>query len=143
MSTPIQQQDSERGLFLEKLHASELLLTEWEQSFVASYIGAGNRYSSWFTPARRTACDKLRQKFGHEPEIGMPFFTAAARQPAPEAVAGGCMFLKADEQHRQSPCNSPAAWQRANGFRYCQECAEVVQANIKRMGKRLTLLRYP
>ena len=131
--------DFERGKFLEKLDASELLLSEWEQSFVASYIGAGNR-SSWFTPGRRDAADRMRMKFGHEPEIKMPLFANARPAPTPEAVPGGCEFLKR-EDGRQQPCNAPAVWRRQSGFRYCEECADSVRENLRRQGRKINLVR--
>lgn len=141
MTTPINA-DAARGQFLQKLHKSELLLSEWEQSFVSSFIGAGNP-SGWFTPARRVACDKMQMKFGGEPEIGMPLFAEAKAAPITEADPGCCEYLKLNESRQQVRCNAPAEWQRVNGFRYCQQCADTARQNLRRQGKIFNLVRYP
>lgn len=67
----------------------------------------------------RFAVDKMRMKYGSEPEIAMPF-PPAESSPArlPEADAGCCQFL-VREGGRQLPCNAPAEKMRQNGFRYC------------------------
>lgn len=141
MSFPPVNPDFERGKFLEKLDASDLMLSEWEQSFVTGYMTTGRR-SLWFTAGRRAAADKMRMKFGHEPEINMPLI-APARAPIPEAVPGGCEFLKFDDSRRQVRCNAPAVWQRRTGFRLCDDCAETLRASMKRLKKTIHLEKWP
>jgi hypothetical protein len=138
--------DLERATFLEKLSASArskdgVMLSPWELDFVASFNRA-YRYWQWMTDGRRAACDELRAKFGHEPEIKMPF-PLAESSPVKhaEADAGCCMFLIRDEG-RQRPCNDPAAWQRQNGFRYCGAHADGVRRDLKRQGKTIHLLPF-
>ncbi len=133
--------DYERQLFLEKLHGSQLILSEWEQRFISGYWGAARR-GLWFTPGRRESADKMRMKYGAEPDIAMPFPLAESTpsQIAP-ADAGCCEFIMRDEG-RQRRCNDPAEYQRQSGFRYCENHADEVKADVKRRGIKMTLFPY-
>jgi len=134
--------DLQRLEFLNKLSKSDLLLSEWEKGFVASFRMA-TRPTLWFTAGRRESVDKMRMLYGSEPEIAMPFPLA---EPSPvnhtEADPAGCMYLTR-EDGRQFPCNEPAALQRKNGFRYCQACGEAVQTALKRRGEVMHLYPFP
>ncbi len=95
-----------------------------------------------FTEPRRVATDKMRMKYGGEPEINMPF-PPAESSPAnvPDADADGCQFLtRADGV--QAPCNAPATRMRQNGFRYCAAHAEAVQRDLQRLKKTMHLLNF-
>jgi hypothetical protein len=131
--------DLERRDFLKKLDASELLVTEWEARFIASFFQSG--CLNWFTPGRRSVADKLRLKYGGEPEIKMPF---ALKNPAanlPAADPAGCQFLLRGDGS-QKPCNEPANRQTRQGFRYCDTHAEQVQADLRRRGAAVGLLPF-
>ncbi len=138
--------DYERGQFLRKMDATArladgLIISTWEWNFISSYFRS-SRPSLWFTEPRRVATDKMRMKYGEEPEIGMPF-PPAESSPAklPEAAADGCQFL-VREDVRQQPCNAPAEKMRQNGFRYCAAHAEAVQRDLQRLKKTMHLLNF-
>jgi hypothetical protein len=139
MNPPNNITDRERGIFLRKIAKTELMLSEWEQNFVSSYLASTG--SNWFTPGRREAVDRMRRKFGHEPEIGMPYpLEVEPTKPAP-ADPTGCEYLvRGDglEWH----CNEPAALARASGFRYCQNHADEVRKNLKRRGQVMHLTPF-
>lgn len=137
--------DYEREQFLRKLDktarlANGLIISTWEWNFISSYFRS-SRPSLWFTPPRRVATDKMRMKYGTEPEIAMPYPPApAAPARLPEADPHGCQFL-VREDGRQQPCNAPAEKMRQNGFRYCAAHAEAIQRDLQRLKKTMHL--YP
>ena len=134
--------DAERCNFLRKLDGSELLVSDWEAQFIESFLRA-SQPTQWFTPGRRVSADKMRMKYGGEPEIKMPFFSDRVAAPVlPDADPTGCQFMVRDEERRQRPCNDTAAWQRLNGFRYCESCAEAVKSDLKRRGNVLHLVAF-
>jgi len=134
--------DKDRCVFLRKLDGSELLVSDWESSFIESFLQASED-AAWFTPGRRVSADKMRMKYGREPEIKMPFFSDRVAAPfVPDADPAGCQFSVYGEDRRQRPCNAPAAWQRLNGFRYCESHAEAVRSDLKRHGKMLHLVPF-
>ena len=136
--------DFDRGQFLRKLISAfrapnGLILSEWEKNFIGGFSRA-SRQSLWFTEPRRVSTDKMRMKYGGEPEIKMPFPPAESHPASvPEADADGCQFLtRADGL--QTPCNLPAVWRRQNGFRYCQDHADAVLRDLKRRGQTMHLI---
>jgi hypothetical protein len=142
VSLPDSITDQERCGFLRKLDGSELLVSDWESRFIESFLQSSHD-AIWFTPGRRVSADKMRMKYGSEPEIKMPFFSERVAAPViPDADPTGCQFLERDEYRRQRPCNAPAAWQRLNGFRYCESHAEAVKSDLKRRGKVLHLVAF-
>ena len=131
--------DLDRCEFLRKLDGSDLILSIWECQFIVSFMRDGR--SVWFTPGRRESADKMRMKYGSEPEISLPFPLAESSPSlASQADAGCCQFL-VSEDGRQSPCNAPAAWKRQNGFRYCEDHADAVRRDLKRYGKTIHLVK--
>ena len=134
--------DQERCGFLHKLDSSELLVSDWEARFIGSFFES-EQDAIWFTPGRRASADKMRMKYGGEPEIKMPFFSERAAAPViTDADPTGCQFTVRDEDRRQRLCNDPAVWQRLNGFRYCESHAEAVKSDLKRRGKVLHLVAF-
>lgn len=142
--------DFERCKFMEKLIASVssddgLLVTDWEDQFLRSYAGT-QQYHRWFTPGRRSATDRLWQKYGSM--IDLPFIPVpsnGAGQMA-EADPTGCEFLVRRQDGQcgsyQCRCNEPAELMRANGFRYCGAHADQVQRDLKRTGKVIHLVKF-
>lgn len=139
MITPNSITNEERAGFLRKLDQSDLVVTDWEAEFIASFLNS-YRWYMWFTPGRIAACDKMILKYGHEPEIGFDF-TPTRPVEFPAVHPNGCQFLvnAADNDRRQKPCNEPATKMRRNGFRYCDVHAEQVQRDLKRIGKIIEL----
>ena len=134
--------DYDRQLFLEKLLKSDLILDEWEARFASSYQ-ASSRPGLWFTAGRRQAVDRMRNKYGLEKEINMPLPLAPSTPRLPAAAdATGCMYLVMGDDRRQRSCNEPAVLMRRNGFRYCQNCADVAQTLVKRTGGKMELLPF-
>lgn len=134
--------DAERVKFLFALAANVslpngLFISPWESNFLHSFT-VDSRPSLWFTPPRRVAADKMRMKYGSEPEIGMPFPLPNSTARLPEAAAGCCQFIVRGDG-LQRPCNTPAEQVRQNGFRYCAAHAEAVQRDLQRRGKSLAL----
>lgn len=120
-----------------------LMFSDWEQQFISSFRGA-SRKILWFTAGRRDAVDKLRMKYGGEPEIAMPWPTEetslAERNRVPKpAPAGKCGYIKRDEDRRQVRCNEPAAFRAASGLQYCRACAEIAIEACKKAKQHLHL----
>lgn len=130
--------DLQRLEFLQKLLASDLLLTDWEQQFTGSFRSS-SRPSLWFTEGRRTSTDKMWMKYGGE--LNHPFPTDAIATKIAPADEDCCQcYVRLDG--RQQHCNAPAFWQAANGWLYCNEHAEAAQRDFKRMGKALHLSKF-
>ncbi len=141
MNPSVHISDLDRCDFLWKLNRSGLIVSPWESRFIVSFRQS-SQPTSWFTPPRRQAVDHMRQKYGGEPEIGMPFPVAAVGPAIKVAAAdpAGCEFY-IQEGGQQRRCNEPAAFQRRSGFRYCEEHAEAVQANLRRKGQAIHLTK--
>ena len=128
--------------FLEKLHASTraengVLLTEWENKFLASWLNRCRQSPGWFTTGRREAVNKMWMNYGGEINWPHPMDNVTAVK-IPDADADGCEFyVKLDgvQQH----CNAPAAFVNRNKFRYCAEHAEQVQKDLTRRGGHMEL----
>jgi hypothetical protein len=119
-----------------------LLLDDWERCFLGSFLNS-SRPSLWFTQGRRVSTDRLRMKYGQEPEIKMPFPLAkGAPVKLPDAAPDGCMFLVRDESGRQTPCNEPAKWVLKDGFRYCDCHHDEVIVSMKRLGKAIHFFTF-
>jgi hypothetical protein len=130
--------DMQRCDFLWKIHRSGLVLSEWEDRFVLSFRQT-SQPSFWFTQARRASVDRMRQKYGHEPEINMPFSAPeSAPAKASDADPDGCEYY-VREEGRLRRCNERAEWMRQSGFRYCQAHADAVQKALKRRGQTMHL----
>ena len=133
--------DQERSAFLRKLDGSDLNISDWEGGFIETFLGCYRDWQFW-TPGRRESTDKMRMKYGAEPEIKMPFPLAeTTASPVPPADAAGCEFMVRAEG-RQQRCNAPAAKMRQNGFRYCADHAEAVQRDVKKRTGR-TMMLFP
>lgn len=132
--------DADRAAFLRQLGGSDLNVSDWEGDFLFNFMGAGAKF--FWTDARRLSVDKMRMKYGGEPEIKMPYpLEVSAPVKHAEADAGCCQFLVRLDG-RQQPCNDPAAWQRQNGFRYCEMHADGVRRDLKRQGKTIHLIPF-
>lgn len=123
-------------------------LDDWQTQFVASCRADGR--STWFSDRRIVHTDRLWVEFGQlighpMPDPPASFVNVTARQiQCPEADPGCCQFkvTHPDDRGRQIPCNAPAAWQRRNGFRYCDAHGVESQRLVKRLGSKLELLAY-
>ena len=138
--------DAERVSFMYKLAANVklpngLFVSPWETNFLFSFTSNSRPSLFFFSDARRAAADKMRMKYGSEPEIGMPFPLPETTAKLAEADAGCCQFM-VREDGRQQPCNAPAEQVRQNGFRYCATHADAVQRDLKRRGKSLILFPF-
>ena len=134
--------DYDRQLFLDKLLKSDLILDEWELQFTGSYRSS-SRPGLWFTPARRQAVDRMRNKYGSLADINMPLPLApVTAAPVAEADPAGCMYLVTGEDKRQTRCNAPAVLMRRNGFRYCEDHATDARRYAKHHGGGLELLPF-
>ena len=141
--------DNERGDFMRELIASFRAdvanLDDFERGFTASFQNS-SRPSLWFTPKRRLVADRMWMKWGgilNHPfptdrvDGGSPSTTGGS--PVPPAKDGCCQYLVRGEDGRQHPCNEPAVLRRGNGFRYCDQHAELVRSELKKMRKTIHL----
>lgn len=59
--------DERRGAFLRALDESEREVTDWEATFIESFLNvASTRPASvagWWTPGRRTSCDRMMSHY--------------------------------------------------------------------------------
>jgi hypothetical protein len=131
--------DMGRITFLEKLDASDLMLTDWEQDFVGNFMQARSdwREQAWWTDGRREASDKMRMKYGVE--LGMQEIrkTKTNGGQIPEADPGCCMYLVQADGGSQSACNELATCQTRAGFRYCRSHQQIAAEACKRKGTSL------
>jgi hypothetical protein len=142
--------DADRFTFMNKLAEAiraknGLIVEQWENDFVSNFR-TSSQGTRWFSERRALWADRLRMKYGGEPEINMPHpDDNVDHQPAkvqiPDADPGCCIYLVKRDSGRQTPCNEPAVWQLTNGFRYCQTCADKAIIGCKRMGKALHLVK--
>lgn len=63
--------DHERGEFLRKLDGCELMVSDWEAAFIASFLSKSPPSFFW-TDNRRVSADKMRMKYGFQPGLEMP-----------------------------------------------------------------------
>ena len=142
--------DQQRCEFLDKLAVSAraadgVLLTNWESEFLASYIRQPQ--PAFFSPGgapsqgRRDSVNRMWMKYGGEIGLPHPLDRVSEATPIAPADADGCEYIVRDEG-RQRRCNEPAAYQRPNGFRYCENHAEAVKADVKRRGIKMTLIPF-
>ena len=138
--------DSQRVHFLEKLHSATrtknaLLLTEWESSFLGSYLNRCRKTAGWFTTGRREVVDKLWMRYGPEINWPHPADTVTERPRMADADPTGCEYLvKLDGMRRR--CNEPATCQEPGRLRYCSMHGEAAVAAMKRAGKTLRLINF-
>ena len=76
--------DQQRADFLTRLNKSQLVTSAWEEEFLVNFASAGGAVK-WFTDGRRVATDKMQMKYGHEPEIKMPWPLADSKPVTPRA----------------------------------------------------------
>ncbi len=137
--------DHQRFCFMQKFDAevraaNGLLISPWEQDFLASWRQS-SRPSLWFTPGRQGPADKMWMKYAAE--IKLPFPQANHISVShPKAETGCCMFLKRDDERRLMPCNSPAVKISWNGFLYCAGCADEAVRQMKRKKINMVLQNY-
>ena len=142
--------DLQRMEFVQQLLSSDLLLSEWEEQFLASYR-MSSRPTLWFTAGRRVSTDKMWMKYGAT--LNHPYPTDDVRCTArgearvapaalPEAQPNGCMYYVRDENKQLVRCNEPAVRENRAGFIYCLEHAELAQKQVKRGGGSLELRTY-
>ena len=120
---------------MQRLGGSDVLLTDWEQRFYASWAKA--HLADWYSAGRIKSVEAMWRKYG--PLIGVNFPGMVAGSPSiPPADNDGCeYFVKLDgvQQH----CNVPARWINKNKFRYCDPHAEGVQKDLRRRGGHMEL----
>jgi hypothetical protein len=118
-----------------------VLLTEWEKSFLGSYVGLPTG-AFHFTPARRQAVDRMWRKYGPDLELPHPLDRVSERPKIAEADPTGCQFLMR-EDGRQRRCNDPAEFVEPGRLRYCRQHGEQATADCKRAGITLRLIKFP
>ena len=138
--------DLQRAKFMELLLAAArdeygLLLTPWEQDFVASYTHT-QQYWRWFTPGRRAATDNLWRKYGAELKHPFPTDLVNERPKMADADPEGCQYVVKDEG-RQRRCNDPAEFQEPGRLRYCRAHGEAVEKDCKRANISIRLIKFP
>lgn len=118
---------------------SALVLTEWEQEFLASY-GRAYRPFQWITDRRVGVIEKLWRR--HGAELGFPHpLDSVNNTPKPAAAdPTGCEYLVRLDG-RQQCCNAPATLQQPGGLRYCGTHGEAAVDGVKRLGKILRLVK--
>lgn len=143
MSIVIRITDNERlefmRLLIDSYRADGANLDEFEQSFTASFQQS-SRPTLWFTEKRRICTDKMWMKFGGVINHPFPTDQVVPVRPKPEdAKSGCCQYLVRGDDGVQRPCNETAVLRRGNGFRYCDQHAEQVREQLKKMRKMIHL----
>ena len=129
--------NAQRTEFMQRLGGSDVLLTDWEKQFYASWAKAP--LADWYSDGRKKSVEAMWRKYGAMINHPFPGDLVTAVK-IPEADADGCeFFVKLDSV--QQHCNAPAAFVNRNNFRYCEAHAEQVQKDLKRRGAVMALQR--
>jgi len=135
--------DQQRVEFLNKLVAAVrgkngLVLPEWENNFVASFI----RFASarFFTDGRRVATDRIWMRYGPEINWPHPLDYVTERPAIADADPTGCEYLVRDEGGPQRRCNEPATCCEPGRLRYCAMHGDAVVKAMKFAGKTIRLV---
>lgn len=133
--------DLKRLQFMQCLVADQrkengMLLTEFEQSFLASFSNS-SRPSLWFTPGRRPIVDQMWARYGGDINHPHPndLVQNASRPAIADADPDGCQYLVKDEG-QQRRCNEPATCREPGRLRYCAAHGE----HVKRVCKGIALV---
>lgn len=131
--------------FLDKLAADQksanaLLLTEWEQCFLNSYLNSNNK-GFWFTEARRKSTDRIWLRYGPQIDFPHPTDLVVERPQIPPADPTGCEYLvRVDTVQRR--CNQPAEFQMPGRLRYCNTHAAAVEKAFAHTGKIVRFVKF-
>lgn len=134
--------------FLNHLSADQqgknaLVLTEWEQEFLASYQRTYRAWQ-WLTDGRVESVDRMWRRYGAELNFPHPLDDVNGKPKLAAADPTGCEYLVRPEPGaRQQPCNAPAEFRQPGKLRYCPTHAEAVEQAMKRAGKKFTLVKFP
>lgn len=124
--------------------ANPSILTEWEHSFIGTYMGVGRHF--FFTDARRSSIDKMWRRYGPDLNFPHPLDAVNERPKIAEADPDGCQYLVAAEDGargcRQQRCNETATCREPGRLRYCQAHGEAVQQAMKRAGRSVALIPF-
>lgn len=118
----LETEDLRRGKFLRALEDSELIVTDWEAQFIASFLDfTSNRPGDeprWWTPGRRDAADKM---MSHYAEVAnqLPAHAPAPTPALPASEPGKCGYLIRGDDRRQHRCNQPATVTLHHGLELC------------------------
>jgi len=133
--------NEQRAEFLRKLDGSDLVVTDWEAQFIASFLGA-YRWWNWFTAGRQASVDQMWMKYGAMLALPYPVARPTGKNlPIEDAAPDACQY-RVMEDGRQRVCNEPAELMRANRFRYCRAHGDQVRADLKRRGKTIHLIPF-
>ena len=130
--------DAQRTSFMQRLGGSDVILSDWEKRFYASWSTA--HLADWYSDGRKKSVEAMWRKYGAMINHPFPGDLVTAVK-IPDADPDGCeYFVKLDSV--QQHCNAPAAFVNRNNFRYCSEHAEQVQKDLKRLGGAMALQRF-
>jgi len=119
-------EDIERGKFLKSLDAAEIEVSDFEASFIETFLKYENGFR-WSEP-RRMACDKMRKVY--ESRVSR----AGSRvtfQPIPSIQPGKCSYLIRGEAG-QVRCGQPATERNAHGAEFCRGCWQKIVEYLDR-----------
>ena len=143
--------DQQRVEFMNKLVLSVrnprgVLLSEWENDFIASFIRFPQVgfFSTLHGPSsgRQQAVDRMWMRYGGEINWPHPLDTVSERSRIDDADPNGCQYI-VREDGRQSRCNAPATCREPGKLRYCATHGEAVQRDCKRANIRFCLIKFP
>ena len=116
-----------------------LLVSDWENDFIGSYLGLPNG-AFHFTEKRRRAIEKMWRQHGAEINWPHPQDRVSERPKIPAADPGGCEYLEKDDDDRgrQHRCNLPATCREPGRLRYCESHG----AAVKRACPKIALVDF-
>lgn len=135
--------DQQRLEFMRKLATDArgkngVLLPEWENGFLASFLNS-SRPSLWFTEGRRPVTDQMWMRYGADINHPHPLDRVTERPRIADADPTGCEYLVRLDG-RQQRCNDPATCQEPGRLRYCAMHGEAVVLAMKRANKIIRLI---
>lgn len=133
-----QNEDTRRGEFLRAIDDSDELLSDFETSFVGSFIkwvGARDPVRlpdldfRWFTPGRRAVVDGMIHRYGFR---GLK--THAASFKLPTAPAGCCGYLvRNGDTGRRECCGAKATTKTGRDLELCAQHAATRAAELQHL----------
>ena len=120
----LQNEDARRGEFLRAMDEGGEVLSDFEVSFIGSFMGRMGKQApehdfQWFTPGRRAVVDGMIHCYGFR-----SLKTPPVLDKLPTAAAGHCGYLIRDpDTNRRVCCDAPAMSTTPRGLELCEEHA--------------------
>lgn len=132
----LQNEDARRGEFLRAMDEGGEVLSDFEVSFIGSFMGRMGKQApehdfQWFTPGRRAVVDSMIHRYGFR---SLKSEGSGVKSKLPEAAAGHCGYLIRDpDTNRRECCGAPTTVTTGRGLELCAPHAATRAAELKQL----------